>query len=366
MVVVVLGEEVFAPVAAVTAPDGVDVIGVVLGVVVFNEEVGAGDVVVVPLAGGLGPGPGEGGGVESGGFDATPLVGGHVGGGAFYVMADEVGQMGALLALHGGKGEAGGDGVKADGAVVPGEDVGGRDGVDDGDLLLIRREGAKESAGQVFFFGEDAMPEARAVANFGGVGSEEKGKGADEVAVDDGDVNPEVMAADFESPGLFLAGLAVDGDVVELRITGEHDLGGMVEMVERFPLSKGGLEVHDFASLAGAAFAEGEVHDGQRQLPLFGLDGVEAETAATDGDVAPFVADVVVEGSLGELKLRVVERLEEGAGGAGEILSAFGRAFCACHSCPPEVVAYPPAWYRVGTDATRCGWREPVWPARVI
>lgn len=307
MVVVVLGEEVFAPVAAVTAPDGVDVIGVVLGVVVFNEEVGAGDVVVVPLAGGLGPGPGEGGGVESGGFDATPLVGGHVGGGAFYVMADEVGQMGALLALHGGKGETGGDDVGADGAVVPGKDVGGRDGVDDGDLLLIRREGAKESAGQVFFFGEDAMPEVRAVANFGGVGSEEKGKGADEITVDDGDVNPEVMAADFESPGVFLAGLAVDGDVVELRITGKHDLGGMVEMVERFPLGKGGLEVHDFVSLAGTAFAEGEVHDGQRQLPLFGLDGVEAETAATDGDVAPFVADGIVEGSLGELKLRVVE-----------------------------------------------------------
>jgi hypothetical protein len=64
--------------------------------------------------------------------------------------------------------------------------------------------------------------------------------------------------------------------------------------------------------------------------------------------------------------LRVVERFEEGAGGAGESLSAFGRAFCACHACPPEVVAYPPACYRVGTDAMSGGWRDPGWPAGVI
>lgn len=210
------------------------------------------------------------------------------------------------------------------------------------------------------------MPEVGAVANFGGIGSEEKREGTDEVAVDDGDVNSEVMAADFESPGLFFAGLAVDGDVVELRIAGKHDLGGMVELGDFLPLGEGGFEVHDFAGLAGAAFAEGDVHDGQGQLPLFWLDGVEAETAATDWDVAPFVADVVVEGALSELKLAVVERLEEGAGGGGESLSEFGRAFHACHACPPEVVAYPPACYRVGTDATRGGWCESVWPPRVI
>jgi len=124
MAVVVLGEEVFAPVAVVSAPDGVDVIGVVLGVVVLDEEAGAGDVVVVPLAWGLGSGPGEGGGVESGGFDATPFVGGHVGGGALDVMAHETRQVGALLALHGGEGEAGGGGPGGDGAVILGEDVG--------------------------------------------------------------------------------------------------------------------------------------------------------------------------------------------------------------------------------------------------
>ena len=307
MVVVVRGEEVFAPVAAVTAPDGVDVVGVILSVVIFDEEPGSGDVVVVPLAGCFGPGPGEGGGVEPGGFDAAPLVGGHVGGGALDVMVDEIGQVGALLALHGGESEAGGDGSRGDGAVVPGEDVGGCDGIDDGERLLIGGEGTEERAGQVFFLGEDAMPEVRTVADFGGIGSKEKGKRADEVAIDDGDVDAEVMAAEFESPGPLSAGLAVDGDVIEPGIAGEHDLGRVVEMGNFLPFGEGGFEVHDFAGLAGAAFAEGDVHDGQRQAALVGLDGVEAQAAATHGDVAPFITDVVVEGSLGELQLAVVE-----------------------------------------------------------
>ena len=101
MATVVLGEKVLAPVAVEAAPDGVDVVGIVLGVVVLDEKVGAGDVVVVTRASGLGAGPGEGGGVQSGGLDAAPFVGGYVRGGTIDVMADEIREAGSLLAFHG-------------------------------------------------------------------------------------------------------------------------------------------------------------------------------------------------------------------------------------------------------------------------
>jgi len=105
-------------------------------------------------------------------------------------------------------------------------------------------------------------------------------------------------------------------------------------MGDLLPFGEGGLQVHDFAGLAGAAFAEGEVHDVQGQPSLLGVDGVETQAAARHGDIAPLVANVVVEGTLGELELRVVERLEEGAGGAGNGPGPVGCALYACHACP--------------------------------
>src|ERR1044071_8927959 len=71
---VVLGQEVLAPVALEGAPDRVDVVGVVLGVVVLDDKARALDRVVV-----AGPlldrsAPGEGDRVEAGPLDLVPLL----------------------------------------------------------------------------------------------------------------------------------------------------------------------------------------------------------------------------------------------------------------------------------------------------
>ena len=194
------------------------------------------------------------------------------------------------------------------------------------------------------------MTQVGAVSDFRWICPEEKGKRADEVTVDDGDVNPDVMAADFESPGLFFAGLAVDGEVEELRIAGEHDLGGVVKVGERFPFGQSGFEVHDFPGLESSSFAESKVHDRQREFTLLGLNRVEPQSAAAYGDVAPLVADVVGEGSPGDLKLVVVEGLEEGAGCCRQASSPVRCAFYACHACPPGRL------WRICQHATALAW----------
>src|SRR5688572_1459257 len=71
---VVLLEEVVAEVVLEVAPDGVDVIGVVLGVVVFDEEGWAVDAVVVGLAGLELAGPGEADLVVAGLLDAEEVM----------------------------------------------------------------------------------------------------------------------------------------------------------------------------------------------------------------------------------------------------------------------------------------------------
>src|SRR5687768_7777824 len=67
-------QQVLAPVVGQVAQDRVDVVGAVLGVVVFDQEGRALDGVVVALVRLLAAQPGEGDAVEAGLLDRPPLV----------------------------------------------------------------------------------------------------------------------------------------------------------------------------------------------------------------------------------------------------------------------------------------------------
>jgi hypothetical protein len=72
----VLGQRVSAKIVGEIAPDGVDVIGPVLGVVVLDGEALADDAVVMPLAGLQAPHPDESELVPSPLFDPSQPLGG--------------------------------------------------------------------------------------------------------------------------------------------------------------------------------------------------------------------------------------------------------------------------------------------------
>src|SRR6185436_16752815 len=82
-------EQVLAPVVVELAPDGVDVVRAVLGVVVLDEEGRPAHDVVVAAAGGIGAGPGERDVAESCIDDPGPGRIGDLRSGAVHVVADQ-------------------------------------------------------------------------------------------------------------------------------------------------------------------------------------------------------------------------------------------------------------------------------------
>ena len=86
---VVASEQVLAPVVGEVAPDGVDVVGAVLGVVVLDQEARAADRVVVAASGLLGPGPRERDGGQARARDPFPVGRGDVVAAPLEVMADQ-------------------------------------------------------------------------------------------------------------------------------------------------------------------------------------------------------------------------------------------------------------------------------------
>ena len=90
---VVRGEEVLAPIVFDVAEDRVDVVGLVLGVVVLDQEAGAGDRVVVTLARIFRASPGKGQALEAGSLDPRPRARAQLVGRALDVMADEADEL---------------------------------------------------------------------------------------------------------------------------------------------------------------------------------------------------------------------------------------------------------------------------------
>src|SRR5690606_17301363 len=141
---VVCRQQVLAPVVLVVAPDGVDVVGVILGVVILDQEARFLDGVVVALAVLFRPRPGESDAVESRHLDPPPGPGADLVGRAGDVVAHQLDQVAALLASQVGVADAIGRQVGVDLAEILGQDVVRRDWPDDGHRLLLAVEAAQQ------------------------------------------------------------------------------------------------------------------------------------------------------------------------------------------------------------------------------
>ena len=250
----VLFEEVAAEVVFEVAPDGVGVVGVVLGVGVFHEEGFALDAEVVRVALFESAGPGEVDLAEVGGLHFGDGVGDGVGGMVVEVGDDEVAELGALVVVH----VAGGDALHfegGDGAFLAGDDVvGGLVGEDDG--FAGGFEGGGEGAAQVFDVAEGAEAFAGAFGDFGGVGAEKDGGEGEGLAVGDGDVDREVVALEAPAPGAAGFGGAEDGDVVFLRVA--EDRVVFADGEELLKAHDGGGAEESLGAEGGSEEAEGE------------------------------------------------------------------------------------------------------------
>ncbi len=111
-----------------------------------------------------------------------------------------------------------------------GDEVRRRPGVDDRVLLLGLGEAVQEDEGRVFLLAED--PER---AEAGGFGAEQERGGVDQVAVDDGDVDRQVVADQPPAPGGVGLWLAEEGQEVAAGVAeggGDVTEHGQVELAE--------------------------------------------------------------------------------------------------------------------------------------
>ena len=172
----------------------------------------------------------------------------------------------------------------------------------------------------------------------GGVRAEKQRERRDDLAVDDGELDSDVMSAGAPGPGGVAGGIAEDGEVVTVGITQEV----ADEVLDGLPLAQGDLMIDYLPGLLGGALAESAGHQAQGGVAL-GLGHVperqsvahpqlagerfdsgeaiavglvrDGERDFAVGQEAPLIALVAPEFVGGGPALGVVERVEESQGG---------------------------------------------------
>ena len=296
-----------AEVAREVAPDRVDVVGLVLGVVEFDDEGFALNTIIMARAAVEDAGPSE--------VEAIEIFTGRFGEGGFGdlgAVAREIQlQQGAeLVALGGGErggGEAGGsEGINAS-FVAGGDLVGGFDG-DEGSGALRGVEGVHEGETEVFFFREDAGAFLRAGADLGRVGAEKRWRYGDVVGVKNRKVEREMVAFEAPTPRRGGRRIAENRHVVHRGIAADGVFFDFAEDV---------FEGDDGFGAGGAALTEAGAEQGAREVLLRGRHVFEREAVALDRDEEPFFAFGCGQAEDGAGALCGIERSEKFLGRAG-------------------------------------------------
>lgn len=176
----------------------------------------------------------------------------------------------------------------ADGRDGAGDEVRRRLGVDDRLLLLGAGEAVQQGEGRVLLLAEDAEG-----TEASGFGTEQERGGADEVAVDDGDVDRQVVPDQPPAPGGVRLRLAEEREVVAARVAeGGRDVTehGQVELTEYV------LVGHhlDHPGVGGDRHGLGDQPVRQRFLAAVELSEREAVPAGLGQEVPVCPARVVV------------------------------------------------------------------------
>ncbi len=187
------------------SPDGVDVIGVVLGVVVFDDKGFALDDVVVSAVGfGVAP-PADADVVHSGFFDGLHAIADDLCGHGGEVFSEELSEQFLLIGGHICEAESDGlvDGClrECGAADVIGGFVGNPHL-----FFLLFVAGEEDAAGEVFASGEDAELSSGSGVDESGVNSDHFRGAADDDTIADDEVQGEVMSFEAPAPGAFGCG----------------------------------------------------------------------------------------------------------------------------------------------------------------
>ena len=285
-------EWVAAEVVVEIAPDGVDVVGVVLRVVVLEDEAWSLDAVVVRLAGFDPARPGEVDLAEARFFDLRPVFLGEVEAMPAEIEVDELDEDGTLLRLHLALRES--IGIRVIVAARDVDDFLGRFGEDHGLLLLVFVERFDELPPEILLRGEDAQAGARAGADFCRVRAEEGRRHRDHFLVEIGEVEREMVALHAPAPGGVRTGFAEDGEGVILRIA--EGRAGLV----LFELCQDFLHAHDGDGFFVAAAAQPACQQRLREEALWLRHFLHRQPFACARNEVPVLPFLV-----GKLKLRL-------------------------------------------------------------
>ena len=206
-----------AEVALQVAPHRVDVVGVVLSVVVFDDERLPLDSVVVALVEVWVAVPSEGDVVQTGRVDGGSAFLFDVSGEVLEVLGHQVLEQFLLIGRHLSVGQA--DGSRFDGrlrSAGAGDFIGG-DLAHPAELLLIGRAELEYLTRDVFLRTEDSNLSVLARFNRAGIGPEEFGSARHDLAILDAEVERQVMALDTPAPQAGVGRLTEDTQVVLVR-----------------------------------------------------------------------------------------------------------------------------------------------------
>src|SRR5262245_14464813 len=121
---IMVRQHIYIPLMCEIAPDTMDMIGMVLGVVILDQKRRPFDGIVVTLATLLGTSPGAGQLVQARPLDPRPDVRAHLIGSSLDIVAEQVDQMATLLSRECGVGDAAWHGCGINHPVIPGQNIG--------------------------------------------------------------------------------------------------------------------------------------------------------------------------------------------------------------------------------------------------
>src|ERR1019366_3970573 len=300
-------QQIHAKVAVEIAPDGMDVVGVVLGVVVFDQKPRSLHPIVVRVALLNAAGPGE---VDILArlldllFAAFRYLVRHVS----RILFDERHQQFELLGIHLGSLQSGGLTLQRSLAAVERQDIFVRLRVDDRHLALLGIERLDHGAAEIFLGGQHAQSFTRAFSHLRGIGAEET-RCPRHMAANHGVVLAEVVAFHAIAPGSVGRRHAEYGDEVFLGIA--LGAGAMLDDAQHV------FQAHDRFRLEVALLAESRAKKRRGQMLLRGRHFPQCQTFSLDGDEVPVLALIFFEGEGGLSALLGCQGSQKAIGGLG-------------------------------------------------
>jgi hypothetical protein len=305
MILVVLAEEIGPEIIFAVAPDGMDVIGAVLDIVVLKNESGALNSIIVRFTRFKAACPCEMDVLRSGRLQFPDIRLGQFGSVIANVGFNQLTQVDLLLEGHLSHGQS--FRFKPTGGTSWIEDDIGRSGSGQQRYAALPFiKGGDQAPGEIFLAGHDAESGAGSGRNGRGIGTEEGRGDCDRLTFDDGEIEGKMVAIEPPAPGSVGAGSPKDTEVIEAGIAKRAASG--------FKDAQDFLKADDGGGLEKALGAQGCAEKRVSQGLLMESEIFEGYALSSPRDVMPVLSFRILEIELGLGPLRGGESVEESLG----------------------------------------------------